>query len=150
MQNKVKAIMEKIISALSWLRSYYLYFYFTCSKEHGKEKLNPVKGFLGTFGILMIFPACLIFFGTAKMFPFIDDSMRETLFYFRGEVNQMILMLCLVDLALTYFVCSFRIRFEEIAPRLQKIPFFAERSVPKCLLFMLANFIVTIVGLSLI
>jgi uncharacterized membrane protein YwzB len=139
-----------IYKILSWIRSYYLYFYWCFSKTHNRKALNPTQGFVATFGLLMTYPAALLLFGSDRLFPFISDTMRVELFTFRGSVNQMALIYLGISIALTYFVCCFKIRFEEIAPRLQQIPFFAQRSIPKCLLLMLINFVITIICMNLL
>jgi uncharacterized membrane protein YwzB len=139
-----------MLKVLSWIRSYYLFFYYTAALDPIKKKLMPSRGFITTAGLVMIFPSALILFGTHHFFPFINDTMREELFTFRGSVNQMALIYVGISIALTYFVCCFRIRFEEIAPRLQQIPFFMQRSIPKCLLLMLINFVITIICMNLL
>ena len=131
--------MRDMMKVLSWIRSYYLYFYWCYSKTHNSSELKPSQGFMATAGLVMLFPAIMILGIANYIYPFINDGMRETLFIFRGSVNQLMLLYAAIDIALTYFVCCFRIPFRDIAPRLQQIPFFAQRSIPKCLLLALIN-----------
>jgi hypothetical protein len=152
MINKIGIILRKtmIKKILSWIRSYYLFFYYTAALDPFKKEPIPLRGFLATVSLIMLFPSAIILGTVNHAFPFLNNEMRETLFFFRGSVNQIILLYLAINFILTYFVCCFRIRFEEIPPRLQQIPFFAQRSVPKCLLLMLINFVITIIYMNLL
>lgn len=90
---------------------------------------------MAMMGLVMIAPAMAILGAINKWTYFLDDSMREHLFNFRGSVNYIVLLGALVSFVLTYLVCCAGIKFADIGPRLAKTPYFAERKFWK--LFML-------------
>ena len=139
-----------MLKLLSWIRSYYLFFYYTSALDTVNGEQTPTRGFIYTAGLVMLFPALLLLGIANYIYPFMSDGMQETLFIFRGSVNQLMLLYAAIDIALTYFVCCFRIPFRDIAPRLQQIPFFAQRSIPKCLLLALINFLIMIFSMILL
>ncbi len=124
---------------LSWARSYYLYAYYCCSWDVIRKEYRPSKGFMAMMGLVVLPPAFTIIYAVNKWHYFLDDSMREHLFNFRGSVNYIALLGALVSFVLTYLVCCVGIKFDDIGPRLAKIPFFAERKFWKLLMLWVFN-----------
>ena len=124
---------------LSWARSYYLYAYYCCSWDVTCKEYRPSRGFMAMMGFFMIAPAMTILGALNKWHYFLDDSMREHLFNFRGSVNYIALLGALVSFVLTYLVCCVGIKFDDIGHRLAKIPFFAERKFWKLLMLWVFN-----------
>lgn len=124
---------------LSWVRSYYLYAFYCFSWNVKRKELDAVQGFMAMVGLFMIPPAMAILGALNKWHYFLDDSMREHLFNFRGSVNHIVLFGAFISCVLTYLVCCFGIKFADIGPRLAKIPYFAERKFWKLFILWMFN-----------
>lgn len=123
------------MSILSFIRSYYLYVYFQTSINHKTGKLVPSMGFVTVVFLVMAFHAATILYTfNAIGIEFITNSLREQLFNFRGSVNWMVILIVAFAVILTYIVCCFGIKFEEIEPRLAKTQWLEKRSIWKIIL----------------
>jgi hypothetical protein len=128
-----------MFKCLSWVRSYYLYGYYCCSWDVKRKEHDAVQGFMAMMGLVMFAPAMAVLGAINKWHYFLDDSMREHLFYIRGSVNYIVLLGFFVSFVLTYLVCCTGIKFVDIGPRLAKTPYFAERKFWKFFLLMIFN-----------
>lgn len=99
-------------------------------------------------GLVMVLPAGAVLGAINKLHYFLDDSMREHLFNFRGSVNYIVLLGALVSFVLTYLVCCVGIKFDDIGPRLAKVPFFAERKFWKFFLLWMVNIAFSLIVLN--
>ncbi len=126
---------------LSWIRSYYLYGYYCFSWDAKRKEYDWLRGFAATLALFMIMPAGTIVVIFNKLFPFIGDGMREHLFFLRGSVNYFVLLVFFISCVLTYLVCCAGIKFKDIAPRLEGIPYFSERSFLKVVVLWVLNLV---------
>lgn len=123
------------MSVLSCIRDYYLYVYYHGSFEPDTKKVFPPRGLLFVTFLVMAFHALTILYAfNALGVEFINGSIKEQIFSFRGNVNLLIIMAAVLAVLLTYFVCCFGIKFEEIKSRLAKTKCFRERSILKMIL----------------
>ncbi|WP_233011193.1 hypothetical protein [Rheinheimera faecalis] len=133
---------------LSWVRSYYLYGYYFMSWNVKRKEHDAVQGFMAMVGLIMVLPAGAVLGAFNKWHYFLDDSMREHLFNFRGSVNHIVLLGAFVSCLLTYLVCCAGIKFADIEPRLAKIPYFAERKLWKFFLLWMFNIAFSLIVLN--
>ena len=124
---------------LSWIRSYYLYGYYCFSWDAKRKEYDWIRGFIATVSLVMAGPAYAIVGVFNKWHFFMDDSMREHLFFLRGSVNYLILIGFFIACVLTYLVCCAGVKFKDIGPRLEKISYFSERSFLKVLVLWVLN-----------
>jgi hypothetical protein len=129
---------------LSWVRSYYLYGYYFCSWDFKRKEHDAVKGFMAIMGLVMVMPAGMVLGVINKWYYFLDDSMREHLFNFRGSVNYIVLLGAFISCVLTYLVCCVGIKFNDIPPRLAKSLYFAERKFWKFFLLIIFNIAISL------
>ncbi|MCF2860474.1 hypothetical protein L1286_23710 [Pseudoalteromonas sp. SMS1] len=123
------------MNILSFIRSYYLYFYYQTSINQKTGKLVPSMGFVTVVLLVMIFHAgTLLYTFNAVGYRFMNEVLTDTLFSFRGDVNLIIILAAVFAILFTYLVCCFGIKFEEIGARLAKTRWLAKRSVWKMIL----------------
>ena len=116
---------------LSFIRSYYLYIYYwfavKCNKGKGKEGASQPIGFV--YMALFYFPMHLLailwiaeYLDSASVSLFYDVLRGSTVVEtYKGTINGGLWILFMVlSVALWYFICRYRIPFNEIPSRLNR------------------------------
>lgn len=125
-----------------FLRSFYLYFYFhtTEMKREGDEPALPFYGFVSTMLLVVVFNVMTIVVSiNAFLYEFVNDFLLIKLFFFRGDINLIFIIMLLISLLMTYFICCYRINYSDVKKRLCKIPWFSKRSIAKIFLLPLIS-----------
>ena len=126
-----------------FIRNYYLYFYFhtTELKRKGKAASDPFQGFISTsFFVMSFHTATVLYTFNAIGVEFITDTFREQIFYFRGNINWMVILTIALSIVPTYITCCYKIQYGEIESRLQETKWLAKRSALKLLLLPIFSF----------
>lgn len=125
------------MQTIKFIRNYYLYFYFhiTELRRIPGEPSFPLSGFAAMVLLVMAFhSATVLYVANALLYDFINDSLRDTLFVFRGNINGIILLEIFISIILTYFMCCYKIKYQEIELRLKQHAWLAKRSAIKLIL----------------
>lgn len=134
---------------LKFIRSYYLYFYFhvTEIKRGRDESAFPFNGFVATLFLVVSFQVMAIIFTlNATTYWFINDVLLEKLFSFRGDINLLFIVIMVISILVTYLICCWGVRYEEINDRLAQTPWLSKRSVFKLLLLPAVSMVLCILS----
>lgn len=132
---------------LSCIRNFYLYVYFHGALQPDTKRVFPPRGFLGMTLLVMVFhTGTILYTFNAVGVRFIEGVFTEHLFTFRGSVNLIMILAIVFAVLLTYLVCCFGVRFDEIEPRLAKTKWLAKRSVWKMILLPILSMVMFILS----
>ncbi|NTS78934.1 hypothetical protein HR060_19060 [Catenovulum sp. SM1970] len=130
---------------MSWLRSYFLYFYFHMSKRSHEEKPFPPRGFAAMTLLVMTFLS-YAFLGAinALFYQFVTDDLLHDGTGGRYSMSPIMLIAILIAALMSYLVCCYKIEFDEIEERLRHTKWLSTRSKLKLSSLMCLSFVITI------
>lgn len=136
------------MNIFSWVRSYYIYFYYYHAIKNEGEKPFKPRGFIATTLLVTSFNVLSGIIIYSSFIPFkINEFLRVELINIRGPVTPMLLIIIVLASLVTYFMCCYKVKFEEIEHRLSKTPWLSERSNLKLVsLFFLSVVLMLIMG----
>jgi len=118
---------------LSFIRTYYLFLYYKIAVINKSKSGKPdtMQAFLALAIFINAMPLLLLFFELRRLdfishfYDYVNFPLIET---HRGTVTGGALFVWVVSSALTYFLCVFRISFEEIKIRISESSVFRDEA----------------------